>query len=475
MAFYVIVYTMWLKRRTSLNIVIGGAAGAAPPLIGWAAGANELSLVPVIMFLVVFLWTPPHFWALAIYLKEEYARAGVPMLPVVTGDRVTCKHIAAYTALLLPMTAWLGIRADLGWVFSIGSTLLGMGLIRRVVQLWRRKDRHSAQELFHYSVVYLALVFALLSASALFSDCWAAERPHSILDPAGPHAERIATLWWQMFGVYGVVFVVTLLFVVAALTARRQERPVLGSRFVFISGIAVPALILFAMLIYTIRITVELTEGPGDFRVQVAGRHWWFEVRYPEHGIVDANEIHVPAGSLVGYELTSGGVVHSFWIPRLGGKRDLLPDHPTELLLKADRPGVYHGTCTEYCGGPHALMAFQQVVHTPEDFQEWLHRVKTPRPEPTDSRLVRGREVFMEAGCAGCHSINGLSRASAGPDLTLVGSRRTLGAGQLPNTRANLSGWIANSQALKPRNMMPRFYLPPEELHDLVDYLGSLP
>ncbi len=474
MAFYVFLYTMWLKRRTPLNIVIGGAAGAMAPLIGWAAGADSLSMVPALMFLVVFLWTPPHFWALALYLKEEYAQVGIPMLPVAAGEKKTIAQIAAYIALLLLAVFYLGICADLGWSFAVGAALLGANLVRKTVLLRRRRDRQSAQELFRYSIVYLTALFALMLFSALSSSCWAAERPHSILDPGGPNAERIAELWWQMLGVYGAVFLVTLLLMVLALVARRRDRPVLGSRFVFVCGIAIPALILVLMLVHTIRITVQLTEGPGDFRVQVIGRHWWFEVRYPDYGIVDANEIHVPVGSSVRYELSSDGVIHSFWIPRLGGKRDLLPDHPTELLLKAERPGVYHGTCTEYCGGPHALMAFRQVVHTEEDFRDWLRRARQPRTAPSDPWLERGGNVFMEAGCAACHAINGLSEATSGPDLTLVGSRLTLGAGQLPNSIGNLSGWIANPQTLKPRNLMPRFYLPPEDLHSLVDYLWSL-
>ena len=164
-AFYVVVYTMWLKRRTSLNIVIGGGAGAAGPLIGWAAGADGLSMVPLLMFLVIFLWTPPHFWALALYAKEDYAQAGVPMLPVVAGEERTYARIAAYVAVLLPVTACLGVCADLGRIFIIGTTLLGVGLIRKVVELWRRKDRRCARELFNHSIVYLAAVFALMLAS----------------------------------------------------------------------------------------------------------------------------------------------------------------------------------------------------------------------------------------------------------------------------------------------------------------------
>ncbi len=163
-------------------------------------------------------------------------------------------------------------------------------------------------------------------------------------------------------------------------------------------------------------------------RIDVTSHHWWFEVRYPDRGIVDANEIHIPVGKVVQFELLSRGAVHSFWVPRLGGKRDMLPDHPLELRLSADRPGVYRGTCTEYCVGPHALMAFRVVAHEPEDFERWLlYHEKPPHP-PTDPLLLKGRDVFLNEGCAACHSIRGLSKSDTGPDLTLLGSRRTLGA-----------------------------------------------
>jgi len=166
-ASYAFLYTMWLKRRTSLNIVIGGAAGAAAPLIGWAAGAGKLSAVPLLMFLVIFLWTPPHFWALALWKKEEYAQAAIPMLPVVAGERITRARITAYVAALLPVTACLGIHADFGWIFLGGTTLLGMHLVLNVIRLWRRQDQSSAQALFSFSIVYLAGVFVLMLTSTL--------------------------------------------------------------------------------------------------------------------------------------------------------------------------------------------------------------------------------------------------------------------------------------------------------------------
>ena len=160
--FYILVYTIWLKRRTPQNIVIGGIAGAATPLIGWTAGAGEPGLVAWLMFLVIFLWTPPHFWALALYTKQDYSMAGIPMLPVVAGEKVTRVCISLYAALLLPATACLGIQADLGVLFLVATTILGCNLIIKITLLWIKKDARSAQALFTYSNFYLAAVFILM-------------------------------------------------------------------------------------------------------------------------------------------------------------------------------------------------------------------------------------------------------------------------------------------------------------------------
>jgi cytochrome c oxidase subunit II len=298
--------------------------------------------------------------------------------------------------------------------------------------------------------------------------------PHSIIDPAGPQAAHIAELWWQMFTVYGIVYVITLLLLALAVFARRRERPLLGAGFVVVAGIAIPTVILVIMLALDIRVHHKISYDREDFQVQVIGHGWWFEVRYPDHGIVDANEIHIPVESIVRFELSSAHMIHSFWVPRLGGKRDQLPDHPNYLRLEASEPGVYFGTCTEYCAGQHARMDFRLVAHTREDFEQWLRHRRQPLPVPTAPRLARGREVFREAGCAACHAIRGVSEADTGPDLTHIGARLTLGAGQFANTEGALAGWIANSQALKPGNEMPRTYLPPEDLHTLVEYLWSL-
>jgi cytochrome c oxidase subunit 2 len=205
---------------------------------------------------------------------------------------------------------------------------------------------------------------------------------------------------------------------------------------------------------------------------------WWWEVRYPEQGIVTANEIHVPAGQAVKLELTSVDVIHSFWAPSLHGKRDMIPGLTTTFWIQADQSGVYRGQCAEYCGLQHANMAFVVVALPPDEFAAWMSERSAaparpaPAAPPSPADLPRGLAVFLRAGCAKCHSIRGTpAEGKLAPDLTHIGSRQTLAAGTVPNNRGNLAGWIANPQALKPGAKMPATYLPPEELFDLVSYL----
>jgi protoheme IX farnesyltransferase len=161
-AFYVLVYTMWLKRRTPQNIVIGGAAGAFPPMIGWAAATGEIGLLPVLLFLIVFVWTPPHFWALALYRSGDYARVGVPMLPVVAGRDSTRRHILAYTAVLGPLAVTPAIWGGLGLPYGVGATLLGFGFVVLAWRLWRDDSDRTAMLTFRYSLAYLFLLFMLM-------------------------------------------------------------------------------------------------------------------------------------------------------------------------------------------------------------------------------------------------------------------------------------------------------------------------
>lgn len=302
----------------------------------------------------------------------------------------------------------------------------------------------------------------------------------SMFDPAGPGAAEIDGLWWLMFwmgtAVYGVVMGLFLIAIFRRQWKEGDDVPPLGNTgFVVTGGAAIPAVILVVLLVFALIVHFSVAQGGGSVSVEVRGHQWWWEVNYPEHGIRTANEIHVPAGESVHLELTSEDVLHSFWVPQLHGKRDLIPGDTTTFWMEADEPGIYRGQCAEYCGLQHALMAFRVVVHPPEDFDAWVAERQEPPPAPEDSLLQRGQEVFLSETCVECHRIEGTTaQGTIGPDLTHIGSRLTLGAGIIENNRGNLSGWIVNAQAIKPGNQMPPTSIDSDDLHAMVSYLLSL-
>ncbi|MBU1385126.1 MAG: cytochrome c oxidase subunit II [Alphaproteobacteria bacterium] len=305
--------------------------------------------------------------------------------------------------------------------------------------------------------------------------------PPPALDPAGPFAGPLNTLSWVLFAMAGAVLVIVLIALGVALFGPRRWRQRLGGeKLIWIGGLAFPAVVLSALLVYGLGLTSELTQEPepGEMRVRVTGEMWWWRVAYLDANgverVQDANEVHIPAGQPVVFELDSADVIHSFWVPRLAGKVDMIPGRRNLMRLQADAPGVYGGQCAEYCGGPHALMGLVVVAHEPREFEAWLARQAAPAasaglPHP-------GVAVFDSAGCGACHTVNGTAfNGLAGPDLSHVGSRRTLGAGILPNNQGTLAGWISDSQAIKPGNRMPAYpVLTGEELRDVSAWLESL-
>jgi cytochrome c oxidase subunit 2 len=195
----------------------------------------------------------------------------------------------------------------------------------------------------------------------------------------------------------------------------------------------------------------------------------------PSKIVIDANELHIPAGEPVQVKVTSRDVIHSFWVPNIIGKRDLIPGYTSSLFLNADRPGTYRAQCAEFCGAQHAKMALPVIVHPRADFAAWLAEARAPAAEPNDSSAKEGEKVFLAGPCSSCHAITGSPAfGTVGPNLTHLASRKTLGAGTLPNTRGNLGGWVVDPQGIKPGVRMPSNQLEPKDLRALLDYLETL-
>jgi cytochrome c oxidase subunit 2 len=316
-------------------------------------------------------------------------------------------------------------------------------------------------------------------AALLLAGC---SGPQSTLDPGGRLAGNIALMSWILFAGAAAIFLAVM--AVAAWAAFASPERWRGGRgFILIAGAALPVLLLSALLAYEFKIMPGMAAAHGaseGLRIAVIGRMWWWEVRYLDEAgqpiAISANEIAIPTGQPVALELTSADVIHSLWIPSLAGKMDMIPGRVNHARLEASHAGVFRAQCAEYCGGQHARMALFVIALPPEEFEVWLARQSAPAGEPADDEARRGREVFFATGCGACHRIGGTEATGAiGPDLTHLGSRRTIGAGLLPNNRGALAGWVANAQALKPGIKMPSFdILDGESLRALAAYLESL-
>lgn len=320
--------------------------------------------------------------------------------------------------------------------------------------------------------------WAALGAVAFLAGCAGAP---SALQPRGPAAASIATLWWVMLGLASAVFVLVMGLLGYGLFRRRHagdaaEAPG-GERFVLAGGVLLPVVVLTALFVFMLGTMSVLArqDATAELEIEVVGRQWWWEVRYPESGVVTANEIRIPAGRPVRLIVTSGDVIHSVWIPELHGKIDMIPGQTNRLVIIADEPGEYRGECAEFCGAQHARMHFIVVAEPEERFAAWLERQALPAAAPATELQLQGREIFLGAACVYCHAVRGTNASSNfGPDLTHLASRRTLAAGLLENNRGNLAGWILNPQVIKPGNKMPPHALSGEELNALLAYLESL-
>jgi cytochrome c oxidase subunit 2 len=328
----------------------------------------------------------------------------------------------------------------------------------------------------------------------------------SFLNPRGEGAIHIANLWWIMLVIATVIYVEVLIFLGLALFHRDKKArltdqtpnvqpPSRNSRlFIIIHGIAIPLVVL--VIVFGLNLNTLLALSPAGaepaLTIEVIGHRWWWEVRYPhqqnlpqqntpeqnmpeQNMIVTANEIHIPTGTRVELRLTSEDVIHSLWIPELNGKADLIPGQSNRMTLYTDHAGEYRGACAELCGVQHAFMLFSVVAQPPDEFEQWLVQQQQAAPIPQDEIALRGQQIFLGSACVYCHTINGTSASGMiGPDLTHLASRSHLGAGVIPNTRGNLAGWIVDSQAIKPGNLMPPIYLEGDDLQALLAYLETL-
>lgn len=301
----------------------------------------------------------------------------------------------------------------------------------------------------------------------------------SALNPQGPHAAVIHEISWVLFIGALAIFIIVMGIGAYAVFARRDRASKLREVPLIVGGgIVFPLVTLSALLVYSLVRAGSLAAPPDTnvVRIEVTGEQWWWRVHYLDdngrRAFETANEIHIPVGRTVEIALASADVIHSFWIPTLAGKLDMIPGRTNRLRLVADRPGRYRGQCAEYCGGPHAFMAFFVVAQAPEDFERWAALQREPAPALEGDHAGSG---LFRAHCAACHTIRGTpAQGTRGPDLTHVGSRFTLAAGVLPNNAGTLAGWIASSQQLKPGNLMPSFqHFSGEELRALARYLES--
>lgn len=309
-------------------------------------------------------------------------------------------------------------------------------------------------------------------------------RSGDVLDPQGPVARAMAELWWLMLVLGVVVFFVFAGLLVGGLLRRPDETSAeearhrrLVTRWIGVGGIALPAVVIAVVFVATL---VAMRDVPQDapggaLEIEVTGHQFWYEVHYPGSGLVTANELHLPVGEPVALRLTSRDVIHSFWVPALGGKLDMLPERTNTLVLQADEPGEHLARCAEFCGLQHTKMALVVVAEPRADFDDWMSR-QLEFPEPEGELAARGREVFVGADCVSCHALRGSSPTGTdGPDLTTLPGRSTLAAGTLENTPENLARWIRDPQEIKAGVEMPATELSDADIEALLAYLGVEP
>ena len=337
-----------------------------------------------------------------------------------------------------------------------------------------------------------SLLAGVLSAVSIFAGCRGSQ---SALDAAGVQSARLENLWWLFFSICAAVYAATMAVLLVALFRRRKatsatapETAPDAAREKRVGNAVKAALILTILIMFGLMIVSfrtghaiqTLAHSPQTpLQIKVTGHQWWWEIEYqdtvPSNNVTTANEIHLPAGRPVKLILQSTDVIHSFWVPNLHGKKDLIPNYPTVFYFQADKTGTFWGQCAEFCGYQHAKMRLTVTVEPAEDFASWLKAQQQSSVPPAGETQKRGQQIFLTSTCTQCHTVQGTPAGGrVGPNLTHIASRSYLAAGSLPKTREHLESWIADPQKIKPGIRMPMHNYAPEDLHALVEYLESL-
>jgi cytochrome c oxidase subunit 2 len=305
-----------------------------------------------------------------------------------------------------------------------------------------------------------------------------------MLDPVSTSGEAIRDLLIIVTVIGAIVLAIVagmVTFFGLRYRGRRGEAdppPTFGNSRLEAVWFVIPLVIVVALFGLSLNVAGEADPSTSDREPDliVIGHQWWWEVIYPDSGVVSANEIHIPTGTRLLMQLESIDVIHDFWVPEIGPKRDAIPGHPNRLWIEASEPGTYLGACAEFCGTQHAWMRLRVIAQPQAEFDAWLGAQSAPIDQPASADAMRGQQVFTGRTCASCHAVEGTARTpDVGPNLAHLGDRETLGAGVIDNTRENLTRWLDNPQAIKPGSLMPDLNLTPDEVAALVAYLEGQP
>lgn len=312
----------------------------------------------------------------------------------------------------------------------------------------------------------------------------------SVLAPASESALKTNGLTWIVFAIAAVVFVVVeALLIYAAVRFRRAgqsdlPKQIEGNQRLEIGWTLLPLIVLLIVFFLSLSTLQAIRNQPAfaagasmeakPLTVRVVGHQWWWEFDYPDLKIVTANELHIPAGMQVNLDIESIDVIHSFWVPQLGGKTDAIPGHVNQSWIKAIQPGTYEGQCAEFCGVEHGLMRLRVIVETPDQFQAWVTKQQAPLPSFSQAE-AQGEQLFLTKGCVACHTIQGTTaQGKIGPDLTHLASRSVMAGAIMDRNLGTMENWLADPQAVKPGNLMPNLHLTQDEITKLGVFLERL-